>query len=101
VTNCHDPIIERLFLQATVRELNPKPAITIPPTTTVHAAVSEMANRLVGSLLIADVRGLHGILTERDLLTRTAGLDIDLRRGGHDQKPPYGPEKDQPRTYRL
>jgi CBS domain-containing protein len=76
MTTCHDPIIDRLFVQATVRQLKPSAAITISPRASLDEAIAEMTTRSVGSLLIADQADLLGIVTERDILVRAVDRDL-------------------------
>ncbi|HVS34504.1 MAG TPA: CBS domain-containing protein [Gemmataceae bacterium] len=66
----HDRI-ERSLLEDCVAVLNPRPAVTLPPTATVGDALRTMLERNVGALLIVDDAGkLLGIFSERDLLTK-------------------------------
>ena len=44
--------------------------VTVPPTATVAEAALSMAKNDVGAVLIVDSRGLHGILSERDVVSR-------------------------------
>src|SRR5580704_383470 len=67
--------VERSLLEDTVAVLRPNKPITIRPTTPVHSAIQAMLIGEVGSCLIVDNDGkLLGILSERDLLTKVAGL---------------------------
>lgn len=52
------------------------------PTDTVAACLDRMATANVGSILIADESGLHGILTERDALRSWRHLDKAQFRDG-------------------
>lgn len=77
MTACRDPIIEKLFVQASVRELLPKPALSIASNCSIADALSVLADRRIGSVVVADTHELRGIFTERDLLCRT--LEKDFR----------------------
>jgi CBS domain-containing protein len=67
--------VERSLLEDTVAVLRPKKPISIRPTTPVQSAIQAMLIGEVGSCLIVDNDGkLLGILSERDLLTKVAGL---------------------------
>ena len=69
----HDRV-ERSLLEDRVSVLNPRPAVTLPPTATVGEAVRTMLERNVGAILIVEDGGkLLGIFSERDLLTKAAG----------------------------
>jgi len=50
---------------------------TIPSTVTVAEAVQEMNAHKVGSVLIMNGLRLAGIFTERDVLRRVVGADLD------------------------
>jgi CBS domain-containing protein len=50
---------------------------TIPTTVTVAEAVQEMNTRRVGSILVMNGMRLAGIFTERDVLRRVVGTDLD------------------------
>jgi CBS domain-containing protein len=67
--------VERCLMEETVAALHPKKPITIRPTTQLHSAIQAMLACDIGSLLVtADDGKLLGILSERDLLTKVAGL---------------------------
>jgi CBS domain-containing protein len=67
--------IERTLMEDPVRVLQFKPPITVYPTTSVHETMQIMLTRNIGALLVVDTEGkLMGIFSERDLLTRIAGL---------------------------
>lgn len=50
---------------------------TIPSTVTVAEAVKEMNTQKVGSVLVMDGTKLAGIFTERDVLRRIVGANVD------------------------
>ena len=47
------------------------------PTLTIAAAVAEMNRHRVGSVIVMDGERLVGIFTERDVLRRVVGADLD------------------------
>lgn len=51
--------------------------ISVPPSATVYEAIETMNAARIGSVLIIDHEALHGIFSERDVLTRVIP-------GGHD-----------------
>jgi|SRR5690554_5926997 len=53
--------------------------ISVPPTATVYEAIETMNAARIGSVLIIDEAALHGIFSERDVLTRVIP-------GGHDPR---------------
>src|ERR1700687_5258192 len=69
----HDRV-ERSLLEDAVRVLmEPRPAVTLPPTATAGEAVRLMLACDIGAVLIADADGkLRGIFSERDLLCKAA-----------------------------
>jgi CBS domain-containing protein len=70
--------VERSLMDDPVSVLGPRPAITLPPTATVGEAIQTMLDCDIGAVLVADRGGrLLGIFSERDLLTRVAGLVPD------------------------
>jgi CBS domain-containing protein len=53
---------------------------SVSPTMTVAEAVAEMNHRRVGSVLVLEKGRLVGIFTERDVLRRVVGANLDPRR---------------------
>lgn len=67
--------IERSLMEDPVSVLRPKKPITVLPATTVQEAIQCMLKHNIGALLVVDEGGkLLGIFSERDLLTKVAGL---------------------------
>ena len=67
--------IERSLMEDPVSVLRPKKPFTVLPNTTVQDAIQLMLERDIGALLVVDEGGqLLGIFSERDLLTKVAGL---------------------------
>lgn len=64
---------------ATLLEQKDGAVFTIPSTVTVAEAVHEMNAHKVGSVLVMNGLRLAGIFTERDVLRRVVGADIDPR----------------------
>lgn len=62
---------------ATLLEQKDGAVFTIPSTVTVAEAVQEMNAHKVGSVLVMNGLRLAGIFTERDVLRRVVGSDID------------------------
>jgi CBS domain-containing protein len=68
--------VERSLMEDPVSLLQPSKPITIAPTATVREAIRTMLARDIGALLVVDEAGkLLGIFSERDLLTKVAGLE--------------------------
>jgi CBS domain-containing protein len=70
--------VERSLMEDPVSVLQPRAPVTLLPTATVGEAMQTMLAGDVGALLVVDTTGkLVGIFSERDLLTRVAGLRGD------------------------
>jgi CBS domain-containing protein len=66
------------LLSDTINTLSPNEPVCLTETTTVHDAVIRMlAARQPGVLVVGRDGRLTGIFTERDLLTRVVGRDLD------------------------
>lgn len=64
-----------------ITTLLPAEPICVPETATVHDAVTAMLAKHQAGVLVVDADGrLTGIFTERDVLTRVVGRDLDVRR---------------------
>ena len=75
----HDRV-ERSLMEDPVSVLKPQTPITLPPTATVRQAVQTMLDRNLGALLIVAADGkLLGVFSERDLLTKVAGVPLTSR----------------------
>jgi CBS domain-containing protein len=69
------------LLDDTMDVLAPSDPIRLPTTATVHDAVQAMLRRRQAGVLVVDDEGrLIGIFTERDVLTRVVGREVDARR---------------------
>jgi CBS domain-containing protein len=67
--------IERSLMEDPVSVLQPNQPITVRPTTTVRETIQMMLDHDIGALLVAGEDGkLLGIFSERDLLTKVAGI---------------------------
>jgi CBS domain-containing protein len=67
--------IERSLMEDPVSILRPKRPVTVRPATTVGDTIRLLLDNDIGALLVVDERGsLAGIFSERDLLTKVAGL---------------------------
>ena len=67
--------IERSLMEDRVSVLKPKEPVTVRAHTTIHDTIQLMLQRNIGALLVVDEYGkLLGIFSERDLLTRIAGI---------------------------
>jgi CBS domain-containing protein len=67
--------IERSLMEDPVSVLQPRPPKTVFPTATVRETMQMMLDWDIGALLVVDQDGkLLGIFSERDLLTKVAGI---------------------------
>lgn len=72
--------IRGALLNDTVRTLAPAEPVCLPESATVRDAVQGMlARHQAGVLVVDDARRLVGIFTERDVLTRVVGKELDVR----------------------
>ena len=70
--------IERSLMEEQIKSLQPVKPLTVELKTTLKTAIQIMRNNRIGSLLITGEGGiLAGILTERDLLRKVAGQNLD------------------------
>jgi CBS domain-containing protein len=70
--------VERSLMEDPVAVLQPREPLTLLLTATVAHAMQTMLSNDVGALLVVDAEGkLLGIFSERDLLTRVAGIHED------------------------
>jgi len=75
---CAGNRIERSLMEDQVLQLRPKKPTTIPPDMPLAEAIHVMLENNIGALLVVDDAGqLLGILSERDLLKKVAGLHDD------------------------
>jgi CBS domain-containing protein len=73
--------IRGALLDDTLAVLTPPEPVCVPENTTVHAAVESMVARRQAGVLVVDVHGkLVGIFTERDVLMRVVGRNLDPNR---------------------
>jgi CBS domain-containing protein len=68
------------ILNAPVRALEPRPAVTVPETATIREAIQLMLDRDIGAVLVVREGKAAGIFTERDVLRRVAASAIDQSR---------------------
>lgn len=67
--------VEKSLMFDQVNVLPPKPVVTVRPEATIREAINLMLEKDVGATLVVDSFGkLLGIFSERDLLTRVAGI---------------------------
>ena len=58
------------ILSASIRDLDPRPALTVPDTATVAEAIRLMREQRIGAVLVTRDAKPVGIFTERDVLRR-------------------------------
>ena len=70
--------IKQSLSEDSVEELNPAGAVSVPESVKVRTALGVMREKNIGCVLATGTDGiLTGIFTERDVLTRVAGRDLD------------------------
>ena len=55
-----------------------QPVVTLPPNATVREAVDEMTSKRVGMVLVVEDEKLVGVFSERDVLRKVVGADVDI-----------------------
>lgn len=60
--------------QGTIKDLCPRPAVSVAPESPVADAVRLMREEKVGCVLVAKAGRIVGIMTERDVLYQVAGV---------------------------
>jgi CBS domain-containing protein len=70
--------LQQRIMETPLRELDPAPALVVPPTEPLGAVIRLMQERRIGSALIVDNGKVVGIFTERDALTRVAGRGLNV-----------------------
>lgn len=89
--------LERALVHEPIRTLELRPAITVPEDSTLAAAVQTLQAEHIGCVLVTGAGGqLVGIFTERDLLTRVVGRDLDWSREQVGAYMTAGPETLRP-----
>jgi CBS domain-containing protein len=73
--------VERSLMEDSVASLRPRTPVTLPPDASLAEAMAVLLDRNVGALPIVDEGGaLVGILSERDVLLKAAGVEGCNRR---------------------
>jgi len=65
--------VGRQFLETRIRDLKPRPAVTLPATATVAKAIELMRKKKVGAVMVVSAKKpkrLVGVFTERDLMNK-------------------------------
>lgn len=66
------------ILEATIRDLEPRSAVTVRPDTTIRSAVELMLERNIGAVVVEREGRAIGIFTERDVMRRVVAAGVDL-----------------------
>lgn len=74
----YDPLEEAL-LERPVAEIRTRPFLSVPPQTSVQAAMELMVAKRVGCVLVVDGDRLVGLFSERDVLDRVAERYREVR----------------------
>jgi len=73
--------VERSLMLDDVSILKPRAPVTVPRTASVATALHTLLDQEIGAVLVVDEGGrLIGIFSERDLVTKVAGLEQALER---------------------
>ncbi len=66
------------MVEAPLRDVPRRPSLMLGPESSVGEVIGQMNERSVGCALIVEGEQLLGIFTERDVLRRIAGTDLDV-----------------------
>ena len=64
--------LEQHIMERPLRDLNPRPAVLVPPESPVREAVAKLAEQRVGCVLVGSPERVEGIFSERDVLLRVS-----------------------------
>ena len=73
-----------------------KPAVCVAPGASIRAAIESMNQHRVGCVLVAENARLHGIFTERDVITKVVAANIDIDKTTIDAVMSRAPESLSP-----
>lgn len=68
---------EAKLVSVPLSEIHPHLPMTIASTATAADAVRQMQEASIGCLIVADDGAVRGILSERDLVMKTDGIELD------------------------
>lgn len=75
----HRSHLKRKILHDPIANLKPAPAMTIPEKESIAYGIKLLQNNKIGCLIVINPEGkVSGIMTERDLLFKVAGTNVDL-----------------------
>jgi CBS domain-containing protein len=95
------PVVDRQTLHLPIRVLNPRPPLTLGPDARLREAIRLMRDHRVGFVLIVEGATLVGILTERDLLMKLDGADLEQPVSNLMTPDPETLHPDDPISYAL
>ncbi len=70
-------VLDQRMIREPIRLLEPRQPLSLPPSATVRDAIRIMREHRIGCVLVVDVGVLVGIITERDLLLKLDGTELD------------------------
>ena len=78
-TAAEQELFDSHALQRPISELPPiRPVVCFPPTAIVADALQAMTEKRVGCVLVVEDDKLTGVFSERDVLLKVAGADLDV-----------------------
>lgn len=63
----------RVYAEETLRDLVRPGMISVPPECTLREAAERLSEEEIGLVVVADQRGMVGVVSERDVITALAG----------------------------
>ena len=70
--------LQRQLMKTPVEKVYPRPPLQVSPDAPLAEAIRLMRKNSQGCILVVEQGKLQGILTERDLLLKVAGEDVDI-----------------------
>jgi CBS domain-containing protein len=72
-------VLDQRMIREPIRVLESRRPFSLPPSASVRDAVRVMREHRIGCVLVVEAGVLVGIITERDLLLKLDGTDLDQR----------------------
>ena len=63
---------EAHILERPLQDLNPRPAVIVPPEAPVSEAIAKLCEHRIGCVLVGSPENIEGIFSERDVLMRVS-----------------------------
>jgi CBS domain-containing protein len=71
-------VLNQRMIREPIRTLNPRPPVSLGRTASIADAIRLMKEHRIGCALVVEGERLTGIVTERDILLKVLGTDMDV-----------------------